>query len=166
QEGHGARRGPAQDVGLAPQGVAERRRPISWPRPVGWGPRLVRLLPYVVVPVVLVLAWEVVGRLGIHRESLLPTPTRVVTVWLGLVAGQSRAAGPYAGTWLAHAAASTWRVLVGFGAAAVLGVGFGLLMGLSPLVEKLFDPTVQLVRNIPVTAWVPLALPFFGSARR
>ena len=43
------------------------------------------------------------------------------------------------------AAASTWRVLVGFGGAAVLGVGLGLLIGLSPLMEKLFDPTIHLV---------------------
>jgi len=31
-------------------------------------------------------------------------------------------------------------------------------------VEKLFDPTIQLLRNIPVTAWVPLAILFFGIA--
>jgi NitT/TauT family transport system permease protein len=133
---------------------------------VGWAPRLVRLLPYAVVPLALVLTWEVVGRLGLYRESLLPTPTRVVTVWADLVTGKSRVAGPYAGSWLDHATASTWRVLVGFGGAAVLGVGLGLLIGLSPLVEKLFDPTIQLVRNIPVTAWVPLAILFFGIADR
>jgi NitT/TauT family transport system permease protein len=133
---------------------------------VGWGPRLVRWLPYAALPVALLVTWEVVGRLGIYRESLLPTPTRVAGVWLDLVTGSTRAAGPYAGTWLGHAGASTWRVLVGFGGAAVLGVGLGLLIGLSPLMEKLFDPTIQLVRNIPVTAWVPLAILFFGIADR
>jgi NitT/TauT family transport system permease protein len=133
---------------------------------VGWGPRLVRWLPYLALPVALLVTWEVVGRLGVYRESLLPTPTRVAGVWLDLVTGSTRAAGPYTGTWLPHAAASTWRVLVGFGGAALLGVGLGLLIGLSPLMEKLFDPTIQLVRNIPVTAWVPLAILFFGIADR
>jgi NitT/TauT family transport system permease protein len=106
------------------------------------------------------------GRLGIDRESLLPPPTRVAAVWFDLLGGTTRAAGPYAGTWLAHAAASAWRVFVGFGAAAVLGVSLGLLIGLSPLIEKLVDPTVQFLRNIPVTAWVPLVILFFGIADR
>lgn len=123
-----------------------------------------RLAPYAAVPLLLLLAWEVVGRLGIYRESLLPTPSRVARVWVDLVTGWSRMAGPYAGTWMGHAWASTWRVLAGFGIAAVLGVGLGLLMGLSPVIEKLFDPTIQLLRNIPVTAWVPLAILFFGIA--
>jgi NitT/TauT family transport system permease protein len=138
-------------VGLAPEGVAAR---------------LVRVFPYAVLPLALLATWEVIGRLGIYRESLLPTPVRVAGVWLDLVTGSTRAAGPYAGTWLGHAAASTWRVLVGFGAAAALGVGLGLLIGLSPLVEKVVDPTIQLARNIPVTAWVPLAILFFGIADR
>jgi NitT/TauT family transport system permease protein len=43
-----------------------------------------------------------------------------------------------------------------------LGIFVGLLIGLSRLMERVFDPTVQVLRNIPVTAWVPLALVFFG----
>jgi NitT/TauT family transport system permease protein len=38
----------------------------------------------------------------------------------------------------------------------------GLLIGLSRIMERVFDPTVQVLRNIPVTAWVPLSLVFFG----
>ena len=29
--------------------------------------------------------------------------------------------------------------------------------------ERVFDPTVQVLRNIPVTAWVPLSLVFFRN---
>jgi NitT/TauT family transport system permease protein len=152
-------------VGLAPEGVT-RRAPVVSPRPAGWGRWLARGLPYAGLPVALLLTWEVLGRLGIYRESLLPPPTRVAAVWFDLLGGTTRAAGPYAGTWLAHAAASAWRVFVGFGAAAVLGVSLGLLIGLSPLIEKLVDPTVQFLRNIPVTAWVPLVILFFGIADR
>ena len=127
----------------------------------GW---LRRSVPYALVPILLLLAWEVVGRLGIYRESLLPTPSWVARVWADLLTGWAGLAGPYAGTWVGHAWASTWRVCAGFGIAAALGVGLGLLIGLSPLVEKLLDPTIQLFRNIPVTAWVPLAILFFGIA--
>jgi NitT/TauT family transport system permease protein len=165
-------------VGLAPEGVAARPpatpEAVSPPgaaglpaiRPTGFGRRVLRALPAVALPLAILVSWELVARLGIYRESLLPPPTRVAAVWLDLVAGTTRAAGPYGGSWFGHAAASTWRVFVGFAVAAVLGVGLGLLIGLSPLVEKMVDPTIQLLRNIPVTAWVPLAILFFGIADR
>ena len=38
----------------------------------------------------------------------------------------------------------------------------GLLIGLLRMMERLLDPTIQVLRNIPVTAWVPLSLVFFG----
>jgi NitT/TauT family transport system permease protein len=38
----------------------------------------------------------------------------------------------------------------------------GLLIGLSKVTERVLDPTIQVLRNIPVTAWVPLSLVFFG----
>lgn len=129
-----------------------------------WGRRLGASAAYALVPLLLVVAWEVLGRLGVYREGLLPAPSRVAAVWFDLVTGATRLAGPYAGTWAAHAWASGWRVLAGFAIAGLLGVAAGLLIGLSPLVERLFDPTIQLLRNIPVTAWVPLAILFFGIA--
>ena len=45
---------------------------------------------------------------------------------------------------------------------AVASIVIGLLIGLSKIVERMFDPTIQVLRNIPVTAWVPLSLVFFG----
>ena len=38
----------------------------------------------------------------------------------------------------------------------------GLLIGLSRSFERVIDPSIQVLRNIPVTAWVPLSLVFFG----
>lgn len=144
------------DPGGAVRSPTAARATLAW--------QVQRIAPYVAFPLLLIVVWEVVGRLGIYRESLLPTPSRVARVWLDLITGWTRLAGPYAGTWAGHAWASTWRVFAGFAIAAVTGVGLGLLIGLSPLVEKLFDPTIQLLRNIPVTAWVPLAILFFGIA--
>src|SRR5690606_42099517 len=54
------------------------------------------------------------------------------------------------------------RVFAGFAWGVALGVILGLLIGLSRIVEKIFDPTIQVLRNVPVTAWVPLSLIFFG----
>ena len=51
---------------------------------------------------------------------------------------------------------------LGFGWGVALGIFLGLLIGLSRAMERVLDPTIQVMRNIPVTAWVPLSLVFFG----
>jgi NitT/TauT family transport system permease protein len=83
-------------------------------------------------------------------------------VWYDLVTGSTDAAARYSGTWLDHAWASTWRVFAGFGWGVALGIFVGLVIGLSRMMERVLDPTIQVLRNIPVTAWVPLSLVFFG----
>ena len=40
------------------------------------------------------------------------------------------------------------------------------MIGLSRIVEKMIDPTIQVLRNVPVTAWVPLSLVFFGIGNK
>jgi NitT/TauT family transport system permease protein len=70
--------------------------------------------------------------------------------------------GPYSGTWFMHAANSSYRVLVGFLLAAASGVLIGCLIGWFRLVSDLVDPVIQILRPIPITAWVPFAVIFFG----
>ena len=125
-------------------------------------PRLGVVLQYAVFPVALLVAWQVCSEIGFVRRSVLPAPSDVVTVWYDLLTGRTDAAGRYSGTWLDHAWASTWRVFVGFAWGVLLGTFVGLVIGLSRTMERVLDPSVQVLRNIPVTAWVPLSLVFFG----
>ena len=69
---------------------------------------------------------------------------------------------PYSGTWFLHAANSAYRVIAGFLIAAVFGVVLGSLIGWFRLVSDLLDPVIQVLRPIPITAWVPFAVIFFG----
>jgi len=92
----------------------------------------------------------------------LPSPITVVVIWFDLLTGATQAASRYSGTWWDHAFASTWRVFAGFSWGVALGVALGLLLGLSRTFERVLDPSLQVLRNIPVTAWVPLSLVFFG----
>ena len=57
---------------------------------------------------------------------------------------------------------SVQRVYGGFFCAAVVGIPLGLLIGRVPLIRKLLEPTLALLRPIPVTAWLPLSMIFFG----
>jgi len=53
---------------------------------------------------------------------------------------------------------SVGRVALGFGAAALLAVPLGFLIGMSPLVMKALDPFIQVLKPISPLAWMPLAL--------
>lgn len=54
------------------------------------------------------------------------------------------------------------RVLLGTLYAVLAGVPIGMAMGFSPLIMKALAPYVNALRQIPTTAWVPLAIIWFG----
>lgn len=121
---------------------------------------------YLVFPIVAITLWQALALAGFYRRQVLPGPGDVLLVWWDLVFGNLDLAGRYKGSWGDHAFASTWRVFAGFAWGVSLGVLLGLLIGLSRLVEKIIDPTIQVLRNVPVTAWVPLSLVFFGIGNK
>lgn len=54
------------------------------------------------------------------------------------------------------------RVLKGFAWAMIIGVPIGLVMGLSTLANKLIGGIVDSIRQVPIMAWVPLTIIWFG----
>jgi bicarbonate transport system permease protein len=54
--------------------------------------------------------------------------------------------------------ASLQRVALGYTAAAIVGIGTGILVGTQPLVNKALDPLFQFLRMIAPLAWVPITL--------
>ena len=72
----------------------------------------------------------------------------------------------YSASLLTHLGASASRVVKGFAYATLLAVPLGILMGRLPRVSAAADLTVNLLRPVPVTAWVPLVLIVFGLGSR
>jgi NitT/TauT family transport system permease protein len=63
-----------------------------------------------------------------------------------------------------HLAASLFRVLTGFCAAAVVGVTLGLAIGRHRVLEDAVLPPLEVLRPIPAVAWIPIAILIFPSA--
>lgn len=61
-----------------------------------------------------------------------------------------------------HVLHSVKLVLLGFGAAAIVGVPLGLAMGWSRSIEAFANPAFLLIRPIPPLAWIPLAIVWLG----
>jgi NitT/TauT family transport system permease protein len=65
---------------------------------------------------------------------------------------------------VSHLTASLLRVAVGFGAAAVLGIALGLLIGRLRWAHNALLPPLEVLRPIPAVAWIPLAILMFPSS--
>jgi ABC-type nitrate/sulfonate/bicarbonate transport system permease component len=61
---------------------------------------------------------------------------------------------------------SVWHLLAGVALAALVGIGVGLLVGLSPRVRRDLQPTLELLRAIPVVALLPAMLVIAGPGAK
>lgn len=115
----------------------------------------IRLRPFLpwIVPAVLLAAWEAGSSAGLISRTILPPPASIVTTAAGMIAS---------GELFRHMAVSTARALSGFALGGTVGLLLGLATATSRLADGLFDTTLQMIRNIPVLALVPLAIVWFG----
>ena len=105
------------------------------------------------LPVALLLAWQLAAQWGWLSSRILPEPWAVAKAfWHLAVSGE---------VWL-HLKTSLWRATVGFAVGAGLGLLLGLLTGSFRHAETLLDTTLQMVRNIPALALIPLVILWFG----
>lgn len=118
---------------------------------------------YFVMPLLALGIWELAVDRGLLDAGLIPAPHTVVKTWYAWIFGGGAAgASLYDGTWWTNVVASLQRVLLGFAIAAVSGTVMGLLIGWFRLPRLLFQPLIDVLRPIPVTAWVPFAVVLFG----
>lgn len=111
-----------------------------------------RLLPWV-IPVVLIILWQVAVTAGWLDSQLIPSPLSVledgVTLW-------------QTGELEKNVSISLFRATVGFAIGGSLGFVLGLMNGLSKVARGLTDTTIQMFRNIPHLSLIPLVIILLG----
>ncbi len=134
--------------------AASRLPDSTWVQSIGAVLRasLLRLLPWL-VPLLLLVVWQLASALGWMSNRVLPAPLDVIkAAWTLALSGD---------LWL-HVQVSAGRALLGLAVGGGLGLLFGLLTGSVRLFETLLDSTIQMVRNIPALAMIPLVILWFG----
>lgn len=123
-----------------------------------------------VVPVLLLIVWQLVCSMGWVNQHVLPSPVAVATRWWEYLA-PLEPYDPAAGSWAAWALSgeliidtisSLYRVFMGFLVGGALALPLGLLMGAKPSVYRRLNPLVQVLRPIPPIAYIPLSILWFG----
>lgn len=128
------------------------------------------LLHSTILPVGLLVVWELFTRSGIINPQILPAPSQIFLKWVAYAkpvtaykdANIGYLAWLFSGELPLDAFATIYRVVAGFCIGAGLALPLGLFMGTIDGVYKLFNPLIQILRPIPPIAYIPLAILWFG----
>jgi sulfonate transport system permease protein len=105
------------------------------------------------LPAIILLLWEIAARTGLISPNVMAAPSAVAEAfWRLLLSGEL----------IRNIGVSSARALSGFVIGGSIGLVFGLANGLSGLSRNLTDTTLQMVRNIPHLALIPLVILWFG----
>jgi len=133
--------------------------PLDAPEPAGSGSRggllraMERHLAGFLLPLLVVIVWEIAARAGAVNTLLLPPPSRVL-----LTLGQAAIDGSL---WV-NLGYSVRRWIIGFAFGGGVGLLLGALNGLSLRSENFTDTTVQMLRTVPFMGLTPLLVMWFG----
>lgn len=106
-----------------------------------------------IIPVAIVVVWELVVRLGVVNESVLAPPSALPATVAELIANGKLVEG---------IAVSFTRAVVGLVIGTIFGITLAVVAGLWRNGEHVLDPTVQLLRPLPATAIMPLVVLLMG----
>lgn len=104
-------------------------------------------------PLVLLLLWEILARVGALDVRFFPPPTAIARTFFSMI---------LSGELMHHLAVSLGRIGLGFVVGAVPALGLGLTMGLFPLIRAWLEPIVYTLYPIPKLAIMPLVILVFG----
>jgi sulfonate transport system permease protein len=112
-----------------------------------------RILRRLVVPLALLVLWQVAASSGYINRRFTSAPLDVLqSLWTLATSGQL----------FLHLGISLWRACVGLLVGATAALVAGVVAGLSQLGEDALDSTIQAVRTLPFLGLVPLFILWFG----
>jgi sulfonate transport system permease protein len=106
-----------------------------------------------IFPILAILTWYVFTSIGIVGTNILPQPLKVFRTFISLLDN---------GELIRNIGVSAKRALGGFALGGGIGFLLGLVNGFSKMAEKLSDSSIQMIRNIPLFALIPLFIIWFG----
>lgn len=106
-----------------------------------------------VVPALILIVWQALSMVGIIAARVLPAPTAVAQAGVELLTE---------GTLIQDVAISARRAFLGLLIGGSIGFVLGLVNGFFPRGARLLDSSVQMGRNVPHLALIPLVILWFG----
>ena len=111
-----------------------------------------KILPFL-IPIIVILFWQVSSTLGWLSSSVLPSPLAVLQDGIELT---------QSGELPKNLSISLYRATVGLIIGGGVGFILGFINGMSNTCRLLFDSSIQMFRNIPHLALIPLIILWLG----
>lgn len=108
---------------------------------------------YIILPIIVFSVWYYVTEKEITSTLLLPTIKSVIISFQEQVKS---------GRLFGDMATSLSRILKGYSLAAIIGISLGVAMGMSETANRFFTITFTSIRQVPMMAWIPLLVMWFG----
>lgn len=106
-----------------------------------------------IVPLCVLVAWELTTHFQVFSRVLIPSPLAVV---------QEAALLWSNGTLLGDIGASLLQVAVGFAISLAIALPFGVALARSQVVRQLLAPGLEIIRPVPPVAILPMVVLWFG----
>jgi sulfonate transport system permease protein len=107
----------------------------------------------VLLPLIILALWSFATSRALFSPAILPPVSQVIQAFQHLI---------QTGQLLQDVLISLSRVVKGYLIAVVLGITMGTLMGTSKTLDHFFSLTLNAIRQIPMLAWIPLIILWFG----
>lgn len=115
--------------------------------------KIPKLLRAITIPLLILIFWEVLSRSGVLATNLFSSPILIVQESIDLI---------QSGDLQKHLGISLQRAILGFALGGFLGLVFGVWVGMQSKTEQYLNPTLQMIRTIPLLAITPLFILWFG----
>ena len=113
---------------------------------------IIEVIYRIVLLLAILIGWQLMAT-KINSSLLLPMPIDVFKGFISCVTDPEI---------VKNLLITMQRVLKGFMYSLAFGLPIGLLMGFSSVFEKVLSPLIDSVRQVPIMAWVPLTIVWFG----
>ncbi|PXW25758.1 ABC transporter permease [Paraburkholderia caballeronis] len=104
-------------------------------------------------PVLLLLIWEVLVRVGLLDPRFFPSPSSIIEEFFAMSTTPD--------LWI-DIGYTISRMMIGFFLGAIPGVFFGVVMGISKTLRNVLQPIISAIYPIPKIALFPLVMLIFG----
>ncbi|OOM14345.1 ABC transporter permease subunit [Clostridium saccharobutylicum] len=110
-----------------------------------------------IIPIIILIFWYIFSKNGVIKSNILPTPNSVVEAFIELFKS---------GKLLDNILISSERALLGLLIGGSIGFFLGLATGLSKTAKLFLNDSIQMIRNIPILALLPLIILWFGIGEK
>lgn len=119
----------------------------------GQNKKILTCISLFLLPILILILWITASNLQLFSPAILPSITTVI---------ESLKSQISSGQLVKDISISLIRVLEGYLIASTLGIILGVFMGINEKINNLFFITFNAIRQIPMLAWIPLIVLWFG----